>query len=244
MENRLKYLDEFQKVLARYEISDRSRATLLNTKLVAMVAPSSVGRNTIIRELLKTGDYHFVVSDTTRQIRTNDGVPEQNGVEYWFHSETEILDGLKSGEFLEAAIIHNQQVSGISIRELQRAQKEGRAAISDIEIVGMQNIINAKPDAFALFILPPDFDTWMQRMNDRGIMSLEEKRRRLGSALQEFTAAIDNRYYTYIINDNFHNSVAKIHGVVIEGLPSPDQENGRELAKQLRSATEKWLYVN
>lgn len=244
MENSLESLDEFKTVLADYRISEESRVILADTKLVAMVAPSSAGRNTIIRELLKSGEYHYIVSDTTRQKRMNDGVMEQDGVEYWFRSEQEVLSDLKSGRYLEAAIIHNQQVSGISVRELERAKEEGRAALSDIEIVGMENIIRAKPDTFALFVLPPNFEIWMERMDGRGLMSLEEKRRRLGSAVLEYSAAIDNSYYTFVINDDFHTSVGKIHDIVIDGKESPDKATGRELAKELRKATEDWLYTN
>lgn len=244
MDNHLTNLEEFQKILAGYQISDESKEILAETKLVAMVASSSAGRNTIIKELLKSGDYHYIVSDTTRQKRTNDGVMEQDGVEYWFRPEEEVLADLQAGKYLEAAIIHNQQVSGISIRELQRAKAEGKAALSDIEIIGMQNIIKSKPDTYPLFILPPSFDVWMQRLDKRGEMSLDEKRRRLGSAVQEFTSGLENDYYIFVINDDFHNSVKKIHGIVIEGKPSPDQASGRKLAEELRAATENWLYTN
>lgn len=244
MENQLQHLDAFQEILSDYHISEANNETLQNTKLVAMVAPSSAGRNTIINELIKSGEYHYIVSDTTRQKRTNNGVREQDGVEYWFKSEEEVLADLRAGNYLEAAIIHNQQVSGISMRELQKAKDEGKAALSDIEIVGMQNIIAAKPDTFALFVLPPDFDTWMKRMDGRGEMSLEEKRRRLGSAVLEYSAAIDNNYYTFVINDEFHNSVKKIHAIVMEGAEPAEQTEGRKLAKTLRAATEHWLYTN
>src|SRR5579885_607634 len=112
--NRLEHLQEFKTVLANYRISPASQRILQQTNLVLLAAPTSAGRNTIIRELLKTGDYHYIVSDTTRQPRINDGIPEQNGVEYWFRSEADILKDLAAGQYVEAAIIHNQQVSGIS----------------------------------------------------------------------------------------------------------------------------------
>src|SRR3546814_14273785 len=105
------------------------------------------------------------VSDTSRKPRVNDGIPEQNGVEYWFRSEAEILNDLKAGKFLEAAIIHNQQVSGISIRELQRVGDEGKIAITDIEIVGVHNLIQAKPYATAFFVLPPIFEFLFKRFD-------------------------------------------------------------------------------
>lgn len=244
MENHLNHLEAFKTVLASYQISDESKQVLAQTKLVLLVAPSSSGRNTLIRKLTQTDQYHYIVSDTTRHKRSNDGVMEQNGAEYWFRTEQDMLNDLKNGDYLEAAIIHNQQVSGISIRELKKARDEGKAALSDIEIVGMQNIIAAKPDAYPLFILPPSFDEWMKRMDGRGEMSVEEKRRRLGSAVQEFTAAIDHDYYQFVINDKFDHAVQKIHEVVYEDKRSQDHDSGRELAKQLREATQTWLYEN
>lgn len=244
MQNQLENLEAFQKILADYHISSESKQILAQTKLVLLVSPSSAGRNTLIRELIKSQEYHYIVSDTTRQKRINDGVPEQDGVEYWFRSEAEVLADLQAGSFLEAAIIHNQQVSGISIRELEKARDENKVALADIEIVGMENIISAKPDAYPLFILPPSFEIWMQRLDGRGEMPIEEKRRRLGSAIHEFTASIDNDYYIYVVNDDFHEAVQKIHQIVVEGKPSPDAAQGRELAKKLRDATQNWLYAN
>src|SRR5947209_4084329 len=122
--NELVHKAEFHTLLADYKLSKASLLTLSQTKLVLLVAPTSSGRNTIIRELLKTGDYYFIVSDTTRKPRVNDGIPERDGVEYWFRSEEEVLEDIKQGKYLEAAVIHEQQVSGISIRELQKANEQ------------------------------------------------------------------------------------------------------------------------
>ena len=90
---------------------------LRNIQFVLLAAPTAAGRNTIIRNLIMTGKYYYVVSDTTRKPRINNGIPEKNGNEYWFKSEEEFLHGLKNGAYVEAAIIHNQQVSGISLEE-------------------------------------------------------------------------------------------------------------------------------
>src|SRR4051812_45219052 len=111
--NELKHKDDFEKVLAGCQLSDGAKQTLAQTKLLLLVGPSSSGRNTIINELVAEGGYHYIVSDTTRQPRVNNGVLEQDGREYWFRTEEDILADLQAGNFLEAAIIHDQQVSGI-----------------------------------------------------------------------------------------------------------------------------------
>jgi len=237
--NELKRLSEFKKTLADYHISQSSQRILHKTKVVLLAAPTSTGRNTIIRDLLKTNEYHYIISDTTRQPRVNDGLPEQDGMTYWFRTETAMLADLKAGKFLEAAIIHSQQVSGISIRELQHAHDEGKIAITDIEIVGVHTIMQAKPDVIALFILPPNFEEWQRRIKERGDMNPTEYRRRMQSAAREFRAALEQAYYTFVINDRVQNAVVRIHSIAQIGRDDPKQQaRCRKLANQLYIKTE------
>src|SRR5581483_619054 len=140
------HYQQFKDILGQYKLSSRAKNATKNIKLVLLLAPTSGGKNTIIRHQLATGRYYFIVSDTTRPPRKNDGIMEISGREYWFRTEKEMLKDLKAGELLEAEIIHNQQVSGISIRELEKAQKQGKIAITDIELMGAHNIRTVKPD--------------------------------------------------------------------------------------------------
>lgn len=236
--NKLENLEEFKKILSDYRVSDTGRNILKRTKLVLLVAPSSTGRNTLVRELQKTDDYHFIISDTTRRPRMNDGVREKNGREYWFRSEKDMLSDLKNGLFLEAAIIHNQQVSGISIRELEQAQVELKTAITDIEVVGVHNIVEAKPDAIALFVLPPSFEEWQRRITGRGAMNRHEYLRRMQSAERELKAALSQPYFVFVINDNIKDAVDRIHQIVKDGIINgEEQQKSRTLAKQLYENT-------
>lgn len=242
MPNTLERLEEFQEVLADYRISDAGTEILRQTKLVLLVGPTSAGRNTIINALVRTGEYHVIVSDTTRKPRRNNGVLEQNGREYWFRTEEAMLEDLRAGRFLEAALIHNQQVSGMSLRELERARQEGKVAVNEIEIVGMQNIIAVKPDTFALFVVPPTFEIWMQRMDERGKMPLAEKIRRMESAAKEFEAALMHDFYVYIVNDEFEHSVERIHQRVFEGVhDTVHQAHGRDVIEKLLIETRTFL---
>lgn len=240
--NELRQMDDFKKVLASYQLSDEARATLYSTNLALLVGPTSAGRNTIINELLKSGHYHQVVSDTTRQPRSNNGILEQNGVEYWFRSESELLADLQQGAFLEAAIIHQQQVSGISIRELQVAASEGKVAINEIEVVGANNIQAQKPDTRFFFVLPPSFDEWMVRMKTRGELPVDEIKRRLQSAVKEITVALEREYYWFVVNDTFTQTAQKIDRAVKSGANDPaEQQHGRTVAEQLLTATQAHL---
>lgn len=240
--NQLTRIDEFREVLAHYQLSDEAKRTLKDIRLVLLVGPSSSGRNTIINELVKSGQYHFVVSDTTRQPRVNNGILEENGREYWFRSEVDMLADLKDGAFLEAAIIHNQQVSGISIRELKLAAEERKVAIDEIEIVGGDNAHTLVPSAQFLFILPPSFDEWITRMNARGKLPADETKRRLESAVDEITTALVRDFYIFVVNDTFMQTTKRVDAIIRgHGIGVEDQEEAKETARQLLTDTKQFL---
>ena len=236
--NRLLRIDDFRKALDGYHLSKTALQSLSQTELVLLVAPTATGRNTIIRELLKTGDYHFIVSDTTRQPRVNDGILEENGREYWFRTELEMLTDIQQGKYLEAAIIHNQQVSGISVRELERARDKGKIAITDAEIAGADNAMKYKPDTITVFVLPPSFEEWQRRLNRRGIMDDQEIKRRIDSAVKELETALQRDYYHFIINDTIEHSLEQINEMAkLDVFDEASQKSGRALAEQMLVST-------
>src|SRR5438105_3525800 len=128
---RLKHHDEFEKILANYKISAHAQSVLEDLKLLLIMAGTSTGRSVTVRNLVESGRYHYIVSDTTRPPQIRDGKLEQNGVQYHFRTEEEFLHDLRAGNFLEAELIHDQQVSGISIRELEKAHRSGKIAFTE-----------------------------------------------------------------------------------------------------------------
>lgn len=236
--NELKHRDEFETILADYQLSDDAKQTLKNTRFVSLVGPSSSGRNTIVNELLESDHYHLIVSDTTRQPRMNNGILEQNGREYWFRTEEDFLADLRAGEFLEAAIIHNQQVSGISIREFEAASHEGKIAINEMEVVGAATIHKMKPDATFFFVIPPSFDEWMVRMSMRGSLPETEIRRRMESARKEIKMALEADFYVFVVNTTFMHAARAIDKMVTTGTYDTElQIKNRAIAQELLDDT-------
>lgn len=244
--NELAHLEEFQNVLATYQVSDEAQTILHDTKIVLCSAATATGRNTIIRELLKTERYYFIISDTTRRPRTNDGVLEQDGTEYWFRTEDQMLDQLNTGKMVEAEVIHSQQVSGMSVREIEKAHDMNKIAITDADRGGITAIKKVKPDAICLFFLPPSFEEWQRRINDRGDMTDIEKHRRLETAVKEFEAALTNDYYLFVINDDLAEAVAKVDAIATnpQAVDQADQDAGRELAQTILARTRQWLGID
>lgn len=232
--NELVHIAEFQKILKTYQPSESSLSILHKTRLVLLVGPTAAGRNTLINLLLDTGRYHYIVSNTTRQPRENNGIMEQDGREYWFKSENEFLDGLRRGAYLEAAVIHGQQVSGIGIAELEKAQAGGRIAVNEIEVDGAKHIRQYKDDTLFIFLLPPSFDVWMDRLRSRGEMDEEEVARRLTSAREEIAIALKEDFYQFVINNEIHEAAVAVDELAGGRMPDAEkQQAGRNHAEQL-----------
>lgn len=235
-------LQEFEDVLRKYRLSPEAQRILDETKFAILIGPSSSGRNTIIKRLLATGQYHYIVSDTTRPPRINDGVLEQNGVEYWFRQEDELLEDLKAGKFMEAEIIHKQQVSGVSIRELEKAHSEHKIAITDVDIGGVSNVVRLKPNAAVILILPPNFTEWQRRLKQRGDMTDIEWRRRIETSLRIFSAPAKQDYFKIVVNEDLDQAVTEVDAIAQTCQVDPaKQAKGLRICKELLTATQALL---
>ena len=238
--NSLKLREQFEQILSNYRISDSGKELLASLKLVLLAGPSAAGRNTIIDLLVKTGRYRLLVSDTTRHPRINDGVREQNGVNYWFRSEEQVLDDLEKGEFLEAEIIHDQQVSGISMRELKQAIAENKIAVVDVEIGGFNNILSSKPDSVGILVLPPSFDEWMSRLHLRANMPEAEILNRLRTGARIFSEAVSQSPAQIVINDQLTRAVNEIDALAGGAIENNSPAKLR-LASELLQRTQEYL---
>jgi guanylate kinase len=239
----LKYYQDFKQVLANYHMSERARQALEGLQLVLLVAATSTGRNTVINELVSNYGYYFIVSDTTRPPQFRDGKMEENGVQYFFRSEEDMLADLKAGEFFEAELIHEQQVSGISIRELEKAKNLNKIAITDVDIGGINNAIKAKPDIKTIFLLPPSFEEWQNRLSGRGRMTEHEIRNRLRTAEKIFAEGLHNKNFNFVIAEDVAHSAAVINDIV-HGKINPYQGRAAGLIHDLQGRLHEKLASN
>jgi guanylate kinase len=231
----LKLIDSFTRVLAEYIPNPEQLTILRQTPFVLLAAPTAAGRNTLIKTLLKEDTYYYIVSDTTRPPRINNGQAEQNGQEYWFRSEEDFLKDLDKGRYLEAAIIHDQQVSGISMREIEKAHQAGKIAITDIDVQGCRTLETLSDNIIPIFILPPRYEIWMQRLDGRGAMNEVEKKRRLASAASEIDYALLSGKFTFIVNDSLEGAAKQLDAIVQKTDDKAYQQAAIKHAKQLLS---------
>ncbi len=225
--------DEFEKILQGYSPSIEAKRLLSEMPFVILQGITGSGRNAIIDYLVQHSHFHQVVSDTTRPPKLRNGVMEQNGVQYFFRSEEDVLTDLRNGMYLEAELIHNQQVSGISVRELERAHKSGKVPINEVAREGVSNVRDAKQDTTIFFVVPPSFGEWMKRLTGREQMTEAELKNRKQSALEELEEALSKDYFHYVVNDSLER-VSKTIARVVDGSDnSEENKRAKEVAKEI-----------
>ncbi len=220
----LKHLDEFKSLLANYHPSQAAVDALRSAKLVAVVGPTGAGRNTLFDELVKQGGYRIILSDTTRPPRMANGKLEEDGGPYWFKKEEDVLKGLEHGDYVEAELIHEQQVSGSNKREFDITAREGVVGLNEIEIAGEAKYRKLHPGMKSIFLLPPEFSAWMQRLKGRGQMTDVELKRRLRSAEKEIEQALRSDHFMFAINIDLAECVDRVHELVEGTLPHPSEQ--------------------
>lgn len=232
----------FEAALENYEVSDHGKEILASTPFVAMSGIAGGGRNTIIRQLVETGKYVFAISDTTRPPKFRDGRMEEDGIDYYFRDEASMLKDIEAGEFIEAEVIHNQQVSGTSIREIERRAATGKIPIHDFEYGGIKNVVKAKPDAVIIGLLPPSYDEWIRRLYNREAIHDQEFFNRLVTAERVLENMLAHDYFWILVNDSTDECASQLRSIVEDSEYSDSlKARGVEVAKALLAGVKQEL---
>lgn len=162
--------------------------------------PTGAGKGTLVTYLTQTGDYAPVVSDTTRSPRPHNDGYEVNGVNYWFITEEIARQKVSDGAYIEVKAVHQKTMYGTSVASYERVAQQGRTPILEIDVQGMEDLMKRFPEFEAIFLLPPDFDTWQSRLDGRGRMDIDEKIQRLNSAVKEIDVLLANPRFYPVIN--------------------------------------------
>lgn len=130
--------------------------------LLIISSPSGAGKTTLSSRLLKTlPDLAFSVSHTTRAPRAG----EQDGRQYHFTTPDAFRALIREGAFLEWAHVHSN-LYGTSRAEVDRA-RGARGILFDVDHQGARQIKSVRPDAVAVFILPPSMTILKDRLKGR-----------------------------------------------------------------------------
>jgi guanylate kinase len=172
-----------------------------NGAILVLSGPSGAGKSTIINAASnEIGEYYFSVSTTTRAPR--DG--EKDGVDYYFVSKEEFEEGIKNGDFLEYAKVHDNYY-GTSLKPVKQALQEGKLVIFDIDVQGHRLVRDSIEDlVVSAFITPPSLKELEKRLKARSSDNIDVINKRLQNAKDEIKAL--SEYDFVIINDKIEDA--------------------------------------
>lgn len=228
-------LSTIEHLIADYQPSERAKAIVDSAKAVFLVGVMGAGKDTIKQKLLETGQFYHIISHTTRPKRSNNGLMEVDGQDYHFVSLEQAEEMLRQQEFIEAKFFDGK-IYGTSLMEFERAMAAGQRPLTDIEVQGVEEYCKISQSALPIFIIPPSFEQWFERVRARYSDSEEfaqrwESRRLV--AQTELQVALSNLRYRWLINDDLNQAVVEIQQI-IQGLDDQaQQQRAQRLAQQL-----------
>lgn len=175
--------------------------------LVVISGPSGAGKGSIYQNVIERTGMERSVSVTTRKPRPG----EVDGVNYYFRTEEEYQQMIAAGEFLETAAVYNN-FYGTPKAPVFANLESGKDVLFEVDVHGAKSIKKKYPDAVAIFIMTPDFDTLAERLKNRGTETESSLKTRLSSAKHEL-----GKYelFDYIVfNDDLERATEQVIDII------------------------------
>jgi guanylate kinase len=172
-------------------------------------APSGAGKTTIARAVMqRLPVLSFSVSATTRARRP----VETDGVDYHFYSKADFMARAERGEFVEWEEVFGN-CYGTPRSELERAEREGRHLLFDIDVKGALSIKRHFPaSSLLIFIQPPNFEVLRQRLLRRRTDSEDVVQTRLARAAWELEQA--PLFDRVVVNDDLARAIDAVADII------------------------------
>jgi guanylate kinase len=186
--------------------------------LFIVSAPSGAGKTSLVSALLAADPLlKKSISYTTRAPRPG----EQSGRHYHFVTQAAFDQMRARGDLLETALVHGNYY-GTSKHTVESDCAAGADVLLEIDWQGAAEIRRLKPDAVAIFVLPPSIESLEERLRGRAQDTPQVIADRLAAARGEISHAGEFDYV--IINDDFDRAAQDLITIIrAERLRLPRQ---------------------
>lgn len=179
-------------------------AERLSPRVYVISGPTAVGKGTIVERLRRIHPEIFVsCSATTRKPRPG----EVDGVSYYFLDDAQFDELVISGGLLEWAGVHGDRY-GTPREPVERALREGRPVILEIDLQGARQVRHSYPQAVEIFLAPPSWEELVHRLRGRGTENQDQQSRRLRTARHELDA--EDEFDHVVVNREIGTTVREM----------------------------------
>jgi guanylate kinase len=96
--------------------------------------------------------------------------------------------------------------------EVDRILSARKHVVMDIDVQGARQFVAAYPESVLVFLIPPDVEVLLSRLQGRGTESPETLARRLKSAVEELRAV--DLYGYLVVNEDLDEAVRSVSSIV------------------------------
>ena len=177
--------------------------------LIVISGPAGSGKGTVNQLLLKSPDYAFSVSATTRAPRPG----EVDGVNYHYITREAFEARIAAGEMLEYTQYCGNYY-GTPLKEAQEVLRSGKNLILEIEVEGALNVKRLYPEAVLIMLLPPSFSVQESRLRGRATETEEKILARLERTKEELMQLDGYDYVVYNYDGKSEECAEDIRAIV------------------------------
>lgn len=177
--------------------------------LIVVSGPAGSGKGTVNQLLLKSDDFVYSVSATTRAPRPG----ETDGVNYHYIARDDFEARIARGELLE----HTQYCGnyyGTLRSETDAVLASAKNLLLEIEVEGAMNIKRQYPEAVLIMLLPPSYRVLEARLRGRATETEEVILRRMARAREELEFLLRYDYVVYNEENGAEQAAEEIRAIV------------------------------
>lgn len=224
-----------------YQPDPQSLDSIRDVPLLFAVGISGAGKDTVLTRLRNdySDQYQFMVSYTTRKPRENRGIMERDGVDYYFIDASTADKMLSEKAFVEVNY-YADNIYGTGIAEIARANEAHKTVIKDVDVHGVGNYVRLGMNVKPVFLLPPTYDVWWQRLTARygDNPDPEDIKKRMRTALDELDYALENDFFYLLLNGDLEKTVDVMNriaaGEAIEQRSPEAMRVARQIAEEIK----------
>ena len=152
-----------------------------NKNIYIISGPSGVGKDTVIKKLNdKLKNIQIITTVTTRAIRKN----EKNNIDYIFVTESQFQNLIDENKLIEWSKVYDNYY-GVPKDQINNGIENKNNIIIKTDIQGVRKLKNKIKNATTIFIMPPNIQTLLKRLESRKTDSADEIKKRTKIAEEE-----------------------------------------------------------